>query len=146
MRRRTKAAVAVAGVALVVLVGVAELFLFGPGIDCGLGNAEVYIVHETNEEVYGPSDARLAIHRAYEADENDTDGPFTIRDVGPNRSEFNRSYAHEAPLGEDVNEGVPARSRYIDEDEAFYLFRGDGRNAVGATEDGDVFVLTRGIC
>jgi len=45
-----------------------------------------------------------------------------------------------------MKEGVPARSGQIDEDEAFYLFSGDGRNSVGATEDGDVFVLTKGIC
>jgi hypothetical protein len=82
----------------------------------------------------------------YEVDGNDTDRPFTIQEIGPNRSEFNRSYAHEAPSGEDVNEGVPALSEEIDTDEAFYLFLGDGRNSVGATEDGEVFVLTRGIC
>jgi hypothetical protein len=71
-------------------------------------------------------------------DGNDTDRPFTIRELGPNQSVFDRSYAHAAPKHEEVKEGVPARSDRIDEDDAFYIFRGDGENSVGATEEGNV--------
>jgi hypothetical protein len=146
VQRRTIAALVVAAIALVVLVGAAKLFVFGPGEECGLGMSQVHIVHDTGETVARPADARLAIHGAYGVDANETDRRFTIRDIGPNQSEFNRSYAHAAPKDEDVKEGVPARSDRIDEDEAFYIFRGDGENSVGATEEGDVFVLTRGAC
>jgi hypothetical protein len=146
VRRRTGTALAVAFLALLALVGVAQMFVFGPGADCGLGTAQVYIVYETNGRGSDASDGRIAIQQAYGVEKNDTDRPFTIREVGPNQSEFNRSYAREAPLREEVKEGVPARSGGIDEDEAFYLFYGHGRSGVGATEDGEVFVLTAGIC
>ena len=146
VRRRTKVVLAIAFVASLALVGIVQLFVFGSGDDCGLGTSQVHVVHDTDEEVYDSSDARLAVHRAYEADANDTDRRFTIRDFEPNQSEFNRSYAQRVPTSDDVAEGVPARSEQIDEDEAFYVFRGDGPNNVGATEDGNVFVLTRGYC
>ena len=148
MRRRTKVVLVIAFVASLALVGIAQVFVFGfgSGDDCGLGTSQVHIVHDTDEKVYGSSDARLAVHRAYRADANDTDRRFTIQDLEPNQSEFNRSYAQQVPRSDDIEKGVPARSEQIDEDEAFYVFFGDGRNGVGATEDGNVFVLTRGIC
>ena len=147
MQRRTIAALVLAAIALVVVVVAAGLFMFGTGEnDCGLGTSQVHIVHDTDETIHTSSDARVAIHRAYDVDANDTDRRFTIRDIGPNQSEFNRSYAHAAPKDEDVKEGVPARSERIDADEAFYIFDGDGRSGVGATEEGDVFVLTLGYC
>ena len=90
VQRRTIAALVVAAIALVVLVGVAEVFVFGPGEECGLGMSQVHIVHDTGERVTRPADARLAIHGAYEVDPNDTDRRFTIRDIGPNQSEFNQ--------------------------------------------------------
>ena len=146
MRRRTKAVLAIAFVASLALVGIAQVFVFGPGNDCGLGTSQVHIVHESDEKVFRSSDARLTVHRAYRADANDTDRRFTIQELEPNQSEFNRSYAQRVPRSDDIEKGVPARSEQIDEDEAFYVFFGDGRNGVGATEDGNVFVLTPGIC
>ena len=93
MRRRTKVILAIAFIASLALVGIAQVFMFGSGDDCGLGTSQVHIVHDTGEKVYGSSDARLAVHRAYRADANDTDRRFTIQELEPNQSEFNRSYA-----------------------------------------------------